>query len=151
MKPKHNTTDLIKVLALSAMFLVAAMAAASAEEVVVLWDKNPENNIIGYELHIQTGETSRLVDVKGDTKVTVNLERGDVIKVRAYNSQDLRGPWSDTLTYTPPGKPGGLKVKVVEIQTSSNLTEWQTIALVPRDPANKPAEFVRARVAEITR
>lgn len=47
----------------------------------------------------------------------------------------------------PPATPKGLRV--VEIQTSSNLADWKTIAMIPQDPGNTPAEFVRARLSTI--
>jgi len=44
----------------------------------------------------------------------------------------------------PPEQPKGLRV--VEIQTSSNLVDWTTVAFVPLQPGQ---EFVRARVTEL--
>ena len=64
--------------------------------------------------------------------------------VVAANADGVSEP-SDVLTYRipkPPGKPNGLQV--VEIQTSSNNAERETLAFVPGLKKKEPARFVRA-------
>lgn len=144
-------------LTIALLMLVHYAWGASA---VLAWDANPETNIAGYKLSVGTAgpdgkiEWTREIDVvDGKVETDVHdLMPGETyhFAVLAYNTHGQTGPMSDVITYTipvPPSAPGGLRV--VEIQTSANLEDWQTIAMIPQHPEGKSAEFVRARIATI--
>lgn len=112
----------------------------------VAWDANPEPDVKGYKLTIQSGDASRVIDVPGKTEVVADLKAGDVLRVRAYNVLGLEGPDSDPLAISAPGKAGGLRVKhTVEIQQSNNLGEWETISTVASYDSAARQEFFRVK------
>lgn len=69
--------------------------------------------------------------------------------IAAAEIEVLLAPSEVVTQPVPPAAPTSLRV--VEIQTSANLTDWKTIALVPQQPGEIPAEFVRARITSIPR
>lgn len=142
-----KTSQMLRSLELSMLILAAIVGHLSARDLIVAWDANPEPDIAGYVLTITNGPRTREIDVPDGTELTTDLIDGDTITVRAYNTLGFHSPESDSISIKAPGKPGGLRV--VEIQTSANLKDWRTIALVPQDPAEAPAEFVRARIASL--
>jgi hypothetical protein len=127
-----KTTYLLRTLALSLVIIAGVMAVANARELTVAWDANPEPDIAGYVLTVTTGKFSREIDLKGKTEVNVDLQPGDVLFVRAYNTQGTHGPNSDPLTVSQaPGKPGGLRVThTVTLEQSNNLGEWEKLATI---------------------
>jgi len=82
------------------------------------------------------------------TQVVVNLPPGIYHFEMVAISGTIESPPSARITHAvKPGAP--VKLRVVEIQTSSNLRDWETIAMIPQDPDKAPAEFVRARIASV--
>ncbi len=132
---------------------VYACFVATAGVLVLEWDKNPEPEPLTYQ--ISYGRSTDKLDQKlpateAVTTTTPELASGVwYFGVQAINATGMRGPISDVISYTVELS-APKKLRVVEIQTSSNLADWKTIALVPQDPDEAPAEFVRARISTVT-
>lgn len=136
-----------------------ALSIATAATVQIAWDHAGGATYQIEKFDFVTGGFEAFGESKTLT-ATVDLEPGDVVAVRAVYAGGFVTDLSDPITILPedmplaplqppPAKPTGLRV--VEIQTSSNLRDWQTIALIPQAPGEIPAEFVRARIATVPR
>ena len=135
------------------LILLAACSLALAKDVTLAWDKNPEPDV-KYLIAYTYNET---ISVQLPSTVETSLVIRDLQPGRYVFTARAQGPDGQlsesseplnyVLTITPPAVPKGLRV--VEIQTSANLKEWKTIALIPQDPTEKPAEFVRARITTL--
>ena len=145
---KTMKTTLLALLALTAI----------SQALTIAWNKNPETNIIGYIVSYGTERGNYTVDlpVVTDNRLivdTATLAAGNTyyFVVKAKNSQGLISLPSDVITYAylvPPSAPTG--VHIVEIETSMNLKDWETIAYVPLDPKYADKKFVRASITDIT-
>jgi hypothetical protein len=127
--------------------ILALTLPAAAVPVTLAWDAPPEP-VTSYRVtYVSPPLAPQTVNVT-TTQATMDLTPGTwTFSVSAANSAG-RSPESATLVYqllVPPSAPKNLRV--VEIQTSSNLRDWKTVALIPQDPDEAPAEFVRARIA----
>lgn len=117
--------------------------------VTLAWDANaPEQKITSYV--VEYGPTAALeqrLTVTAPTATTPDLPPGTYhFAVRAVNAQGSSA-LSAVVTHTlPPAATAPAGLRVVEIQTSSNLQDWRTIAMIPQTPGEPAAEFVRARL-----
>lgn len=143
----------MKTIMLAISFVFALASLALAESVTLAWDANPAaEHVTRYRLDYgPTPELGKSVETPAPQVTVPDLSPGTWhFSVVAINSRGLVSPASEALSYVvlvPPTAPA--KLRVVEIQTSSNLTDWKTIAMIPQDPAAKPAEFVRARISTL--
>lgn len=115
--------------------------------VVFKWDANPEREkVVGYKLKIVSAAGDlREIDVPGATETPATVSAGDVATVRAYNEIGLESSESEPLAISAPGKPGALRMRhTVEIQESSNLKEWRTLATVTTYDSADRQGFFRA-------
>ena len=131
--------------------LLALTTQLIAGPVTVAWDANPPaENVTGYKVHYGTASRTypTVVDVANVTTLTLELAPGVYyLNATAYNSagdSDFPEELVITMPGTPPTPPKGLRV--VEIQTSSNLRDWSPVAWVP---AGEPPVFLRAVTKEI--
>ena len=143
----------------SILLLLALSLHALAAQVGVKWNPNPaEENILRYEVTYGTPDDNgtmvwQTLDAGPNVRATVpDLVEGKTytFTVRAYNADGVSEP-SDPVTYRvpkPPTKPAGLEV--VEIEVSSNLTDWEPVALVPLKTED-PARFIRTRIITVTK
>ena len=138
---------LIKYL-LPILILTAQLLAGT---VTIAWDANPpEENVSGYRVHYGTVSRTytEVVDVANVTTIALQLDPGVYfLNVLAYNAagdSDFPEELVVTMPGAPPTPPKGLRV--VEIQTSSNLRDWSPVAWVP---AGDPPVFLRAVTKEI--
>ncbi len=110
------TISLIPLLALALLFC-SRLAAWSAETVTLAWDRNPEPDVIGYQLYYGTfsGIYSQIVNVGNATEVVIpGLEPGITYYaiVTAYNTAGLESFRSEELAFeveaSRPGRPATL-------------------------------------------
>lgn len=132
---------------------IAASEPVAAEVLQLSWDKNPEPEPITYQVvygRTKEAMTETLPPTDKLVIQTPELASGTwIFGVVAIGETGARSEMSDTVTYEVKLSPP-TKLRVVEIQTSSNLKEWKTIALVPQSPDQSPTEFVRARISAVT-
>ena len=146
----------MKTIILTAWLALTLVELVLAESAVLAWDANPEPDIAGYVLSYRPvlAPEAQTIDVTDGVETPVtDLEPGVTYQfsVHAYNTSGEHGPESDPITYRVPNPPSApTTLRVVEIQTSANLKDWKTIALVPQSPESEPAEFVRARITSTT-
>jgi hypothetical protein len=127
--------------------ILALTLPAAAVPVTIAWDAPPEP-VTSYRVtYVQTPLAAQTVNV-AITQATMDLPPGTwTFSVSAANAMG-RSPESATLVYQVQVLPSApTNLRVVEIQTSSNLRDWKTVALIPQFPDEIPAEFVRARIA----
>jgi hypothetical protein len=135
------------------LIVMLLLYMAIGAPVTLEWDASA--GALSYELHYGTDPANlNNVRVSDTTDITIPELAPGVwhFAVRAVGLNGLKSPFSEPITHTvvaPPEAPKNLRV--VEIQTSSNLKDWKTIALVPQAPDEIPAEFVRARIASISK
>jgi hypothetical protein len=120
----------------------------------VWWDAHADPSVTQFNVYRIKGATRELLASSNTTSAKVIADPGDVIAVTAYNGAEsvLSEPAMvpiKPVTPPPPAAPTGLQV--VEIETSSNLGDWEPVAWVPLlpDPKKQPAKFVRARIREL--
>lgn len=81
---------------LLSLLLCSAACAQSTVPVTLAWDRNPEFDVIGYKVILDTPRSfqCQMIDVLLDTKVTLYLKPGNVYyaTVHAYN-------WGGTIGY----------------------------------------------------
>jgi hypothetical protein len=107
----------------------------------LLWNANAETNIGGYRVHYGYESRSYVtnVDVGNFTEWRLRgLSNGVThhFAVTAYDTDGLESDFSDEVNYTPP-------LPCVEVQTSTNLSTWTTVATF--QPTNA-AQFYRVIV-----
>lgn len=125
------------------LILLALAATLTARPVKLRWNPNPpEENVTEYRVFRGLEELGRI----NGTAITVEANTGDVLHVIAANAYGISEPSDPVTVPALPTKPTGLQV--VEIQVSSNLTDWETIALVPLKTAT-PARHIRAGLTTI--
>lgn len=99
------------------LFLCTQSVAWSAESVTLAWDRNPESDVIGYQLYYGTtsGIYSQNVNVGNTTEVVLpGLDSSTTYYavVTAYNSAGLESFLSEELAFevdaSPPGQPATL-------------------------------------------
>ena len=97
-----------------ALFLKCAIATAvsAAQSVTVMWDANPEPDVIGYRLFYggESGVYTNQVDVPGPMAVVNNLSEGETyyFAAIAYNSNGFESQLSTEISYTPGAQTSGL-------------------------------------------
>jgi hypothetical protein len=125
-------------------------------------DEFSGSNIKGYQFYLSADGTNwgepvasgEIPQGKQPAAVTFPAQPARYLRLVILSAQDGNSAASlaelniiEATAPVPPAAPKGLRV--VEIQTSSNLTDWKTIAMIPQDPGNTPAEFVRARLTSV--
>jgi hypothetical protein len=106
LQKKFRTLYLLSFL-LICMLCSLPLPAASAATVTVAWDKNPETNVIGYELHYGTisQDYQHTVDVENNTSRSISgLIEGQTyyFAVKAYNDEYVFSDFSEELVHTIP-------------------------------------------------
>ncbi len=133
-------------------FLISSLVNAS--QCKLEWSANPPTeNITGYRVYRIVGDQqTKIADIAAPTtaivSTTIEAIAGDVIVVTAINAYGESVISDPAIIQLPPSKPLGLRV--VEIQTSDNLKEWDTLAYVPLKDQS-PKRFVRASITEINK
>jgi len=103
---KFRTLYLLSFLVIC-MLCSLPLPAASSATVTVAWDKNPETNVIGYELHYGTisQDYQHTVDVENNTSRSISgLIEGQTyyFAVKAYNDKYVFSDFSKELDHTIP-------------------------------------------------
>jgi hypothetical protein len=139
------------------LILLALTTLASAFPAKLRWNKNPaDENVTEYRVWKWTeGKPIIFANVPADTTLAdpkqstpIEVNGGEILTVTAFNGT-FESEHSDSITVPmKPSKPGA--VEVVEIEVSSNLTDWEPVALVPLK-TDDPARFVRTRIVTITK
>ncbi len=125
------------------LILLALAATLTARPVKLRWNPNPpDDNVTEYRVFRGLEELGRI----NGTTITVEANTGDVLHVIAANAYGISEPSDPVTVPALPTNPTGLEV--VEIQVSSNLTDWETIALVP-SRTKDAVRFVRAGITTI--
>ena len=113
-QPRGLTTRLLAAIGnqrlprwIACLFLAGFLSPANAASVKLAWDRNPESNIVGYEVYYGTapGIYPNTVDAGNDTKVSVqNLQEGATyyFVVVARNKAGLISPKSNPVSYEIP-------------------------------------------------
>jgi hypothetical protein len=136
-------------------FLLGVYARCGAAPVTLAWDPNPHaDKIAAYELRYGTDPANLSGRHKVGSEVTettLDLAPGNYFfEVIAISGNGIESLPSNRVEHLlRPAPPA--KLRAVEIQTSANLKDWKTIALIPQEPDEIPAEFVRARIVSLTR
>lgn len=129
----------------------------------VTWDKHPENATTEIYQVVPEGEDKKLGSIPtiagnppeemvitipdGETKiyaVAVNDSNPNAI-VTSDKSELLVIPKKPSSVTFPRLK---FSMKIVEIQTSSNMKEWETLAYIPII-TQSPARFLRSSISEV--
>lgn len=119
------------------LFVLATLAHAAPFSVA--WDDHPDKSVTEFRVYRIAGTVRTLLATSATSPARIEAATGDTIAVTAFNG--MESPLSAfVLIASPPAAPTGLRV--VEIQTSANLKDWETIAYVP---VAEPKGFVRAR------
>lgn len=123
------------------------------------WDANPETSVINYVVNYGNSPSTMTQTHGASNAITTtvaNLPPGEwffTVKAMTLNGESepstmahatLQPPTPEPI---PVPKPKGLRV--VTIETSSNLTDWEPIAYVPL-LTDAPARFVRAGLTTIS-
>lgn len=132
-----NPTRLLTLLCLATL--------AHAAPVTLAWDH--DEGAASYEVFRGIDKLATVTDKQSVVDVSV----GDMLHVVAVNSLGHRSPQSEPLTILPEHFPplAPTKLRVVVIETSSNLTDWEPLAYVPLH-TDQSARFVRAGISVIT-
>ena len=113
-----------------ALFLewaIATSAVSAAQSVIIIWNANPEPDVIGYRLFY--GTESRVytnqVDVPGPMAVANNLVEGQTyyFAAVAYNINGLESGLSAEISYTPERQAGGL----ANVSTRAHVTDGEDV------------------------
>lgn len=139
------------------ILLLTINTLASAFPAKLKWNRNPEPDILEYRVwQIMPDGTkvlrqtvlpaSNALTTDKIVSQSIEMESGQVYTVTAFNGFESE-PADPYTIPAKPVKPSNLEV--VEIQVSSNLKDWETIALVP-SRTKDPVRFVRAGIATIT-
>lgn len=133
------------------LFLLTALAPAA--DVTLAWDANAEPGV-SYRLSYGTAPGALLTSLTTTTQTqqtVTGLAPGTTYHFAVVAIvQGLVSAPSEVVTYTVAKAPSAPKnLRIVEIQTSANLKDWETIAMIPQDPSKAPANFVRARVTTL--
>ena len=125
----------------------------------ILWGPNPEPDIAGYKVYInskpgQWPHADRIFDVGNVTETPLTglyVGREYSVIVTAYNAYDLESPPSEevTFTFTPvPSAPTGVRVVDMTIEVSGNMQDWRPIATVWKVALPQEAAFARIKMEE---
>jgi hypothetical protein len=133
--------------------LWAALAAvtATAADVTIEWDANPEPDVAGYELHWGPASrqyTNHITTTNTHTAIT-NLPPGSYyVAALAFTTNKLRSDFSEELFFSVPKPPARLRVSVLLQKSAALNGEWQNAAeaVVFQLPASEQG-FFRAAVA----
>ena len=145
---------------MKSLFLTAAlMLPLCAERTFnVTWDKYPEAYTVTiYQESIDDLPDAELGSIKVDpanpaletVEVTVNDDAATLYAV-AINADNFTSEKSDPL-HVPAKMPSPSRlmlktsIAMVEIQTSSNLSDWESVAFVPLK-TQSPTRFIRANI-----
>jgi len=137
------------------LVILALAATCQAFPAKIRWNKNPPaENVKEYRIYKQVDGKPVLFAtapavVDADTKQTfpIEVQGGEILTVTAWNV--FESEHSDPVTVpVKPSKPGA--VEVVEIEVSSNMEDWEPVALVPLKTAD-PARFIRTRIITVTK
>jgi hypothetical protein len=136
--------------------LLALASLASAFPARFKWNKNPAGeNITEYRIHqlvdgvpvLRLTHPATAGPETFERSTALEVETGQVYTVTAFNG--FASEPSDPLTVPAvPTKPGA--VEVVEIEVSSNLTDWEPVAFVTLK-TDDPARFIRTRIITVTK
>lgn len=112
----------------------------------VSWDPHADATVKAFRVYRVKGATRELLAASNTTSAKVIADPGDVIAVTAFNGSEsaLSQPVTIPAVTIAPQPPTGLRV--VEIETSSNLQDWKPVAWVPLRTEDAAAQFVRARM-----
>jgi hypothetical protein len=128
--------------------ILALTVLCNAGQYRVTWDAHPDATVREFRVYRITGAVRELLATSPVSAAVIETGPGTVIAVTAFNGAEsaLSDPVTIPAAIQPPQPPTGLRV--VEIQTSSNLTDWDTIAYVPLHD-DSPQRFVRAHLTTI--
>ena len=120
------------------LFLSLILAAAAmAETVTLVWDKNPEADVVSYTLVY--GKTGGAVDQQvttANTTVSLDMPPGKwTFAVYATNDEGLKSPCSESVSTTvlkpAPSAPKLLRIPTRKVEGSNNKTKWKNVAEFP--------------------
>lgn len=136
--------------ALLALCLLVFCTGAAGGGFGLGWeDPNPpEKKVTHYRIYAEAGPGLELLAQTSETSVRLDVPReGMTIVATAVNNQGRESDPSEPFVILPiPLAPEGLRVKItIDLETSSNLTDWQNVASIswPADAA--PKQFFRLR------
>lgn len=125
------------------LIILCFCSCAAAGQFSVAWDAHPDATVREFRIYRIDGPARVLLASPAASPATITANPGDIIAVSAFNGAES-GLSAFVTIPAAPVPPTGLRV--VEIQTSSNLKDWQTIAFVPVTGTG----FVRAKTSTIT-
>lgn len=86
-------------------FQLFSFSAFGADAVTLLWDRNAEREVTGYEAGIGSASRSytTITDAGDNTELRVNVSAvaPSYLAVRAYDAGGLRSDWSGEVVFTP--------------------------------------------------
>ena len=141
LQKKFRTLYLLSFLVIC-MLCSLPLTAASAATVTVAWDKNPETNVIGYELHYGTisQDYQHSVDVENNTSHSISgLIEGQTyyFAVKAYNGEYVFSDFSEELVHTIPNS-SPPATYTITTNTGTNGTISPTSATVNAGESQTP-------------
>ena len=110
-------------------FILCAITAQAAT-VRLIWDRNPEPDVVEYKVYVGTSSRTydRIVSAGNETSISVDqLSRGMTyyFAVTAVNSVGLESDYSNEVSYTTPDKPSAPKNPRVQIESAS--IDWRGV------------------------
>jgi hypothetical protein len=138
----------------SLLILLLLTITSAALPVKFRWDANPPADAVKeYRVYQLSDNGPRIlkatIQATADPKQTsgpIEADSGQQYVLTAVNIFESEP--SDPVTIpNKPSKPG--LIEVVEIQVSSNLKEWDSIAMVPLKNDRDPVRFIRTRIVSV--
>jgi hypothetical protein len=147
-RPRSTGDLLISLLQAIIVFSLIVWATAGAGQYRVSWDAHPELSVMRFNVYKLDGAARIFLGSSTTPELQVEAAPGDSIIVTAWNGMESEpsAPVVIPAAAVPPQPPTGLRV--VEIQTSSNLADWKPLAYVPLHDGS-PQRFVRATITTI--
>lgn len=129
----------------SFLVLLALATVAIGGQYRVSWNQHQDPTVTEFRVYKVETQGRVLLATSSTQDAKVTAARGDIIVVVAFNGVESR-PSLPIMIVQPPSAPIG--VQVVEIETSSNLTDWKPLAYIPLHHADSEAKFIRARISQ---
>lgn len=118
------------------LFIALSIPLFGAEARVV-WDENPEPDVVSYTLYYQRDGDQQKQITTEQTSVALDLEPGEwTFYVKATNDEGTDSIPSDSIRHlikkNPPSQPKGIKVtsNIIRIEGSDDKKKWSLIATI---------------------